>query len=224
PDLARNAVLEIRAGTGGEEAALFAADLMRMYTRYAERKGWKLNILSKNETGLEGLKEIVFEISGHRVYSFLKFERGIHRVQRVPVTESSGRIHTSAVSVAVLPEAEDLDIEIDEKELRIDVFRSSGPGGQHANKTESAVRITHLPTGLVVTCQDEKSQHQNREKAMKILKSRLLELKREEEEKRRTEERRVQVGTGDRSEKIRTYNFKENQCNIFNINRLAKSC
>jgi peptide chain release factor 1 len=209
PNDDKNVLLEIRAGTGGEEAALFAADLYRMYTRLAERRGWKLEVMSHSATGLGGLKEIVALISGDRVYSQLKFESGTHRVQRVPETESQGRIHTSAVTVAVLPEAEDVDVQISPEELRVDVYRSSGPGGQSVNTTDSAVRITHLPTGLVVTCQDEKSQHKNKAKALKVLQARLLDLKQQEQQRQIAQERKTQVGTGDRSERIRTYNFPQ---------------
>jgi peptide chain release factor 1 len=209
PDDSRNTVLEIRAGTGGEEAALFCADLARMYRLYAERKDWRVEVLSSNPTGIGGYKEVIFLVSGKDVYGKLKFERGVHRVQRVPVTESGGRIHTSAVSVAVLPEAEAVDIQIDQKDLRVDVFRSSGPGGQSVNTTDSAVRITHIPTGMVVTCQDEKSQHKNKTKAMKVLRSRLLEKAKQEQKKEIAEARKSMVGSGDRSAKVRTYNFPQ---------------
>jgi len=207
----KNVLLEIRAGTGGEEAGLFAADLFRMYSRLAERQGWKLEVLSHSTTGIGGLKEVIAAISGQRVYSLLKYESGVHRVQRVPVTESQGRIHTSAVTVAILPEAEEVDVQINPEELRIDVFRSSGPGGQSVNTTDSAVRITHLPTGLVVICQDEKSQHKNKAKALKVLRSRLFDLKQQEQQQQIAKERKSQVGTGDRSERIRTYNFPQSR-------------
>ncbi len=211
PNDEKNVIMEIRAGTGGDEACLFAAELFRMYSRYAENQGCKIDLLSSNHTGLKGFKEIIFSAQGQGAYSKLKYEGGIHRVQRVPATEASGRIHTSAVTVAVLPEAEDVDLSINSEDLRIDVYRSSGPGGQSVNTTDSAVRITHLPTGLVVTCQDEKSQHKNKSKAMKILRSRLLEKIQSDQEAERAQTRKSMVGSGDRSEKIRTYNFSQNR-------------
>ena len=218
PNDEKNILLEIRAGTGGDEAALFVGDLFKMYSRYADEVGWNVEIMSSNPLGIGGFKEIIALISGEKVYSKLKYESGVHRVQRVPETETQGRIHTSAVTVAVLPEAEEVEVEIDPNDLRIDVFRSSGPGGQSVNKTESAIRITHLPTGLVVSCQDEKSQHKNKAKGLKVLRARLLDKMEQDQHDKISENRKSQVGTGDRSERIRTYNYPQGRVTDHRIN------
>ena len=218
PNDDKNLILEIRAGTGGEEAALFAADLYRVYMRYAERNNWAFKVMNSNDTGIGGMKEVIVSMKGDRAYGMLKYESGVHRVQRVPKTETSGRVHTSAATVAVLPEAEDVDIEVNSADLKIDTYRASGAGGQHVNKTESAIRITHIPTGLVVTCQDESSQHKNRAAALKVLKSRLLAAEQEKAAAERAEERKSLVSTGDRSAKIRTYNFPQGRVTDHRIN------
>ncbi len=223
PNDEKDIIVEIRAGAGGEEAGLFAADLFRMYSRYAQAKDWKIDVISVNESGIGGIKEIIFEVKGRGAYSRLKYESGVHRVQRVPLTESSGRIHTSTATVAVLPKAEEVDIEVDTDDLKVDIFHSGGAGGQNVNKVATAVRMTHLPTGMVVVCQDERSQLQNKIRAMSVLRSRLLDIERRKQEEKITSERRSQVGTGDRAEKIRTYNFPQDRISDHRINLTVRN-
>lgn len=223
PNDERDIIVEIRAGAGGEEAGLFAADLFRMYSRYAQIKGWKIDVISVNETGIGGIREIIFEVKGRGAYSRLKYESGVHRVQRVPTTESSGRIHTSTATVAVLPKAEEVDIEVNPDDLKVDIFHSGGAGGQNVNKVATAVRMTHLPTGMVVVCQDERSQLQNKLRAMSVLRTRLLDIERRKQEEKITSERRSQVGTGDRAEKIRTYNFPQDRISDHRINLTVRN-
>ena len=223
PNDEKDIIVEIRAGAGGEEAGLFAADLFRMYSRYAQLKGWKIDVISVNESGIGGIREVIFEVKGRGAYSRLKYESGVHRVQRVPTTESSGRIHTSTATVAVLPKAEEVDIEVDPGDLKIDIFHSGGAGGQNVNKVATAVRMTHLPTGMVVVCQDERSQLQNKLRAMSVLRSRLLDIERRKQEEKITSERRSQVGTGDRAEKIRTYNFPQDRISDHRINLTVRN-
>ena len=223
PNDEKDIIVEIRAGAGGEEAGLFAADLFRMYSRYAQTKGWGMDVISVNESGIGGIKEIIFEVKGRGAYSRLKYESGVHRVQRVPLTESSGRIHTSTATVAVLPKAEEVDIEVDTDDLKVDIFHSGGAGGQNVNKVATAVRMTHLPTGMVVVCQDERSQLQNKIRAMSVLRSRLLDIERRKQEEKITSERRSQVGTGDRAEKIRTYNFPQDRISDHRINLTVRN-
>jgi peptide chain release factor 1 len=223
PNDEKDIIVEIRAGAGGEEAGLFAADLFRMYSRYAQKKSWSIDVISVNESGIGGIKEIIFEVKGKGAYSRLKYESGVHRVQRVPLTESSGRLHTSTATVAVLPKAEEVDIEVDPDDLKVDIFHSGGAGGQNVNKVATAVRMTHLPTGMVVVCQDERSQLQNKLRALSVLRSRLLDIERRKQEEKITSERRLQVGTGDRAEKIRTYNFPQDRVSDHRINLTVRN-